>query len=85
MDKELVVRGYTLMSEDGVTVRLEETVKRESIVLSLCRGGKVETASLNKDMFDALMELRYNIDVYRPKPPKGEKEEAVAAEAEEEA
>ena len=65
-----LIKGFSFMSEDGCSVRLEETPERERIVLSLFRQGKTETASLNKDMFDALMDLRYKLDVNRAKAEK---------------
>lgn len=60
-----LVTGYTLTSEDGVFVRLEETPEREAVILSLSRNGKVETASLNKEMLEAIMELRYKLNINR--------------------
>jgi len=58
-----LTKGYTLVSEDGVHVRIEETPERERVILSLCREGKTETASLNREMFNAVMELRYSLDI----------------------
>ena len=67
-------KSYSFVSEDGVFVRLEETPERERIILSLSREGKVETASLSKSMFDSIMELRYNLDVKRPRSENKEEE-----------
>ena len=76
MNKKILVQGYSFISEDGVSVRIEETPERERIVLSLMRDGIVETASLNKAMFDALTDLRYHMDI----KGGGDKEEAAKVE-----
>jgi hypothetical protein len=60
-------KSYSFVSEDGVHIRLEETPERESIVLSMMRAGKVETASLNYEQFKALMDLQYKLTVHRKK------------------
>jgi hypothetical protein len=67
-----LVKGYSLVSEDGVYIRVEETPERERVILSLFRDGKTETASLNKEMFDALFDLKYKMEVHG----KAEKEGA---------
>lgn len=69
-----LVKGFSFTSEDGVSVRIEETPERERAVLSLSREGKVETASLNKEMFTAFMELKYKMEVNDR--VRAEKEEA---------
>ena len=68
-----LVRGYSLVSEDGVRVAVEETQARESVILSMTDlAGSRREASLNKEMFDALFDLKYKMEVKR----KAEKEEA---------
>lgn len=62
-----VTRGYTLTSADGVFVRIEETIEREEVVLSLSRAGHLETARLTKTQFDALVDLKYRIELHDPK------------------
>jgi len=59
-----LVKGYSLVSEDGVYIRVEETPEQKRIILSLSRDGKTETASLNKEMFDALFDLKYKMEVH---------------------
>ena len=56
-----LIKGFSFVSEDGVHVRIEETPEHESIVLSLFREGKTETARLDKDMFEAIADLKYKI------------------------
>lgn len=67
-------KGYSFVSEDGVIIRLEETPERERIILSLSRNGKVETASLNQDMFNELCGLKYDLKVHEPAKDKVEVE-----------
>lgn len=74
-DDKILTVGYSFVSEDGVFVRVEETPERERVILSLFRNSKTETASINKDMFDALMELRYKIDIRYPVKEGAEKKE----------
>jgi hypothetical protein len=62
-----MVKGFSFMSEDGVIVRIEETPERERVILSMSRAGKVETASLDKDMFEAFMDLHYHLTVHSKK------------------
>lgn len=67
-------KGYSFVSEDGVIIRLDETPERERIILSLSRNGKVETASLNHDMFKELCGLKYDLQVHEPAKDKVEVE-----------
>jgi hypothetical protein len=67
-----LVTGYSFTSEDGVSVRIEETPERERVVLSLIREGKAETASLNREMFNAFMDLKYKLTVNLAKAEKEE-------------
>jgi hypothetical protein len=62
-----VTKGFTFISDEGVFIRVEETTDREGIVLSLTRNGRVETAWLNKAQWEALVDLKYKVDVYYPK------------------
>lgn len=62
-----VDRAYTLTSEDGVFVQVSETPEREEVVLSLSRVGHLETARLTKAQFDALVDLRYRVELTEPK------------------
>ena len=66
-----LVRGYSLVSEDGVNIQVSETPGRESVLLILAKAGATATASLNKEMFDALFDLKYKVEVNTP----AEKEE----------
>lgn len=61
-----LVKGFSFVSENGVSVRIEETPKRELLVLSLSGDGKEVSASLNYEMFMAITDLKYKIDVQRP-------------------
>ncbi len=61
MDK-LICTSYTILSEDGVHLRCEETPERDQIVISLSRQGKIETARLSFDEWDALHEMRYKLE-----------------------
>ena len=70
MSDNLLMKGFSLVSEDGAFVRIEETPERERVILSIFRDGKTETASLNKEMFDALLVINYKIDVSYPKKSK---------------
>jgi hypothetical protein len=67
-----LAKSYSLISEDGVCVCVSETMEQERVVLSLTRKGITETASLNEEMFDALFDLKYKMEVHG----KTEKEEA---------
>lgn len=58
------IKGFTLVSEDGVFVRFEETPEKDRVILSLTRGLRVETASLNKEMVEAIGSVDYKLDVH---------------------
>ncbi len=57
----ILLTSYTIVSEDGVFVRLEETLERDQVVLSLTRDGKVETARLNFEQLKALYTVEYKL------------------------
>jgi hypothetical protein len=65
MKNKIVLTSYTILSEDGVFLRAEENPERDQIVISLTRDGKVETARLNYDQWEALHELRYKLECKR--------------------
>lgn len=69
-----LAKSYSFISVDGVNVRVEETPGREVVILSLCRDGKMETAAINKEMFDLFFDLRYKMEVRHTKT--AEKEDA---------
>ena len=66
-----LVRGYSLVSEDDVNIQVLETPERESVFLILTKAGVTAKASLNKEMFEALFDLKYKVEVHTP----AEKEE----------
>ncbi len=65
MNKKIISTSYSMMSEDGVSIRIEETIDGKSVVLSLVREGRVETASLNKDQFEAFFDLKYKFNLIK--------------------
>ncbi len=72
MKNEILLKGYTLVSEDGVFVRLEETIERDQIVISLLRDKNVETARLTKEQFNAFSDLRYSFSFKEKDQKEGE-------------
>jgi hypothetical protein len=67
-----LVKAYSLTSEDGVNIQVSDTPDRESVILILVKEGVSITASLNKEMFETLFDLKYKMDVHG----KTRKEEA---------
>lgn len=69
-----LVKGFSFISTEGVCVRLEEVPERDKVILSLARDGETTTATLDKTMFEAFMDLKYSLTVNRF-PAKQEEEE----------
>jgi len=68
-----LAKSYSLMSEEGIEIRVAETPNREGVILSVSdKVGVVVSASLNKEMFDALFDLKYKMEVHRKAEKEGD-------------
>ena len=62
VDDTIVVRSHSLVGLDNATVRVEETLEGDQVVLSIARsGGSVQTVRLSEAMFGAIFGLKYEI------------------------
>jgi hypothetical protein len=62
----LLTKGYSIRGADGNDLRIEETVDRMEVVVSITdtRSGKVNTVRLDYDQYDAFSDLftKYSIN-----------------------
>lgn len=58
-----MLRSYSLDSVDGATVTVAESVDKLTVTFSIERVGERSSVVLTKEMFDAISNLRYELDL----------------------
>jgi len=77
MQKQIVVKGFTIRGVDGNDLRISETVERDQVAISIQQNddkGRLATVRLDKEQFEAFFDIKYGIDIKGPVEEK-EKEE----------
>jgi len=77
MEKQIIIKGFTIRGADGNDLRISETVERDQVVISIQQNddkARMATVRLDKEQFEAFFDLRYEIGIKNPIKPE-EKEE----------
>jgi hypothetical protein len=75
--KSNMTKSYTITDPDGDSIAVAETPAREEVLVTITQSDTVAQVRLNRDQFEDLCGLKYNIDVKTPAPPPAPKSEEV--------
>jgi hypothetical protein len=77
MEKQIIIKGFTIRGADGNDLRISETVERDQVVISIQQNddkARMATVRLDKEQFEAFFDIRYSIEI-KNTIKHGEKEE----------
>lgn len=69
MQKQIVVKGFTIRGVDGNDLRISETIERKEVVISIQQNddkARMGTVRLDKEQFEAFFDTKYEINIKNP-------------------